>query len=423
MTEFLDIVTNTNKREHKVNEYTYIQKEQLYRKIQSFSHFDRPPPLAVEPAPRLYAPRWSWSAASSPPPPVLGGAPLSHPLDILGVLDPPSSAASKHCALPQVLLGAIGDAIQVFGAPPFAVLLTILAACEASLPAALQPPSNEPPIRIGLFGPGAGGVRRAVKAIHPDADRHLVDLYAVRSTPRHPEDDPLPRGVWPVLCHAYLPAEHAQGLTRIPLREQLARCSPEGQECWPSAAENTKSTQRHVLASIAADDAEAQHLPADVRCRVTALPFLMDRLSNLLNFFGSLDGAPSSIRRLDAPLRASFMDEMVEAASDLAMVTRLHLIAFYARIRPTHTTSVHRAAAAILRHRPNNISPTTLTSGVTVNDLRVLEGAGWVDRRDEETPCGNAPRFAPTRELVEVNIPKLPKKRPTRPFPVDIAFG
>jgi hypothetical protein len=88
------------------------------------------------------------------------------------------------------------------------------------------------------------------------------------------------------------------------------------------------------------------------------------------------------------------------AAFELTMIARAHLIGFYARIRPARTGPVHRAAAAILRHRPIYVSPTTLTSGISGQDLSGLEAAGWLEPRDEETVRGLAHRFTPTQTIL-----------------------
>ncbi|AGI68230.1 hypothetical protein OAN307_c26410 [Octadecabacter antarcticus 307] len=403
----------------------YILERQLPGKFQSLpSPFGKAAlPAASDGAPaepRLYSPRWRWSAALSAPPPVLGEAPQCHPLDILGVLDPVPAAASIHCALPEVTLSATERATQAFGAPPFAILLAILAVYETRLPAALQASSDDPPPRIGLFGPGAAAVRRAAIAINPKAGRHLIDLYAVRGIPDDPNEDPLPRGIWPVLCSAYLPARPASALPPMPLPTVLAHSAHEIPQRRAFAAERAKCSHRRVLMSICADDAEALHLPPDVRSRVTALPGLMDCLYAALSVLAAPDGALGPIRRFERSMGANLADEMAESAFELAMIARAHLIAFYARVRPAHTGPVHRAAAAMLRHRPQFISPTTLTSGVIGQDLRILEAAGWLEARDMETAHGLAHRFMPSDAFVRLDIRELPKKRASWPYPVSV---
>lgn|GEM_PF-5279721 len=370
--------------------------------------------------PRLYTPRWQWPAADTLAPPVLGGAPQAHPLDILGVFDPPRNAASKFCTFPKALLKAIDAATAAFGAPPFPVLLAILVACEAGLSSSRRAHPNDPPIRVGLFGPGAAAARRAAIALHPEAARHLIDIYAVRGAPDDVSDDPLPRGVWPVLCPAYLPARPAPALITMPLPTALPHSSHEIPLWRTFTAERAKCGYRRVLMSICADDAEAPHLPTDVRSRVTALPRLMDRLYAVLIVLAAPDGALGPIPRREQGAGASPADEMVESAFELAMIARAHLLAFYARVRPAHTGSVHRAAAAMLRHRPLLISPTTLTSGISMQDLRILEAAGWLDPRDEETARGLAHRFTMTNSLLKLNVPALPRKRPSKPRTVNV---
>jgi hypothetical protein len=132
MTSFLHMATKRNIKEHRENKCTHSIELQLPAKFQSFSHLLGKAALpaasdGAPAAPRLYAPRWRWSAALSAPPPVLGEAPQCHPLDILGVLDPVPAAASIHCAFPEALLDATERATHSSGAPPFAVLLGILA--------------------------------------------------------------------------------------------------------------------------------------------------------------------------------------------------------------------------------------------------------------------------------------------------------
>jgi hypothetical protein len=85
---------------------------------------------------------------------------------------------------------------------------------------------------------------------------HLTDLYAVRGAPDDPNEDPLPRGVWPVLCSAYLPARPAPALPPMPLPKLLAHSSHENQQWRAFAANRAKCSHRHVLMSIFADDAE-----------------------------------------------------------------------------------------------------------------------------------------------------------------------
>lgn len=391
----------------------YIIERQLHGKFQSLpSPFGKAAlPAASDGAPavqRLFSPRWRWPATLSTPPPVLGAAPQCHPLDLLGVFDPPPSAASIHCALPDAVLVATEHGSQAFGAPPFALLLAILGVYERCL----APSSNEPPILVGLFGPGAAAARRAAMAIHPEAARHMIDLYAVRGAPDDPSDDPLLRGVWPVLCPAYLPAMCS------PARSPTALAhSPHEPERRAFASERATCNQREVLMSICADDAEASHLPPDVRLRVTALPNLMDRLFTALTTLAAPDG---TIERLEPLLGAHLVDEMAESAFELVMIAHAHLIAFYARVRPARTGSVHRAAAAMLRHHPLFISPTTLTSGISGQVLRTLEAAGWLEARDEETLHGLAHRFTPSDALLRLDKPELPKKRASRPHPVNV---
>jgi hypothetical protein len=172
--------------------------------------------------------------------------------------------------------------------------------------------------------------------------------------------------------------------------------------------------------SICADDAEAAHLPPDARNRITALPGLMERLCAVLSVFAAPEGALGPIQRREQGAGATPTDDMVESAFELAMIARAHLIAFYARVRPAPTGSVHRAAAAMLRHRPLLISPTTLTSGISGQDLRILEAAGWLEPRDEETAHGHAHRFMMTNSLMELDVPALPRKRPSRGHPVTV---
>lgn len=416
MTDFSHMTDKRKSKEHRKNGCVYSVERQPPVKFRSLPS----PPAAAAPdgaaaAPRLYAPRWNWSAASSISPPVLGDAPQCHPLDILGVLGPPRTAASIHCTFPGAILSATERATQAFGAPPFAVLLTILAACEGDLPGALRASSADPPIRIGLFGPGAAAARHAAVAIHPDAARHLVDLYAVRGTPEGPNADPLPRGIWPVLCPAYLPTWLATALTPMPLPTELTYNPDNSSRLAGFAVEPVACSQRDVLVSICADDAEASYLPPDVRRRVTALPRLLDRLYATLSVLAPIGGAHGSIDRFQLDARASLADEMAEAAFELAMVARAHLIGFYARTRPARTGPVHRAAAAMLRHRPPNISATTLTSVTDKRDLYQLEAAGWLEARDEETARGLAHRFVPTDEFLALDLPELPRKRPSLP--------
>jgi hypothetical protein len=425
MTSFLHMATKRNTKEHRENICTHSIELQLPAEFQSFSHLLGKAALpaardGAPAAPRLYTPRWRWSAALSAPPPVLGDAPQCHPLDILGVFDPVPAAASIHCAFSETLLDATERATQAFGAPPFAVLLAILATYEADPPVDLPRSSGEPVISVGLFGPGAAAVRRATVSIHPEAAQHLIDLYAVRGAPDDPNEDPLPRGVWPVLCPAYLPARPAPALPPMPLPKLLAHSPHENQQWRAFAADRAKYSHRHMLMSICADDAEALHLPPDVRRRVTALPRLMDRLYAVLSVFASLDGAHRSMEQFGFELGRSLEEEMAETAFELTMIARMHLIAFYARIRPARTGPVHRAAAAILRHRPPNVSPTTLTSGVGERDLRVLADAGWLEPRDEETAYGQAHRFTPSDAFLRLNMPYLPKKRASHPCPIRV---
>src|SRR5680860_1117872 len=143
MTSFSHMTIKRNIKEHRENICTHSIELQLPGKFQSFSHLLGKAALpaasdGAPAAPRLYTPRWRWSAALSAPPPVLGDAPQCYPLDILGVLGPPPTAASIHCTFPDAILSATERATHAFGAPPFAVLLTILAACERSLPGALR---------------------------------------------------------------------------------------------------------------------------------------------------------------------------------------------------------------------------------------------------------------------------------------------
>lgn len=399
----------------------YNVEQQSPAKFQSFSH--QRPLLAragAMVAPRLYTPRWRWDAASSNAPPVLGGAPQRQPRDILGLLDPPPTAASAYCTLPRNVWRAVERATRGLGSPPLAVLLAILVAHEAALTAALRALPCEPPIRIGLFGPGAAAACRAAVAILPAAAQHLVDLYAVRGAPDDPDADPLPRGVWPVLCPAYAPAGSAPTRTSMSLPTARAHGRADTLQVAPSARDPDAYGQRDVLASICADDAEASYLPADVRCRVTALPRLMDRLYAALSALVTTNGAHGAIELFGCEAGADPSDEMAETAFELTMVARAHLVAFYARVRPARTGPVHRAAAAMLRHRPLNVSPTTLTSGIGGQDLRVLETAGWLEARDEETAHGLAHRFIPTDEFLALGIPQLPRKRASRPYPVSV---
>ncbi len=421
MTSFSHMTAKKNGKEHKKNKYTYNIERQLLAEFRSFSH---PAPLSprggVPAVPRLYSPRWCWSAASSTPPPVLGGAPQCQPLDILGVLDPPPTAASIYCTLPGSLLSATERATQAFGAPPFAVLLAVLVACEAGLTAALRALPCDPPIRIGLFGPGAAAARLAAMAIQPEAAQYLVDLYAVRGAPDDPNADPLLSGVWPVLCPTYLPTGPVPTRTQALLPAARTQGRADALQAPPRAGGPDMRSQRDVLASICVDDAEASYLPVDVRRRVTALPLLMDRLYAALSALVTSAGAHGANKRFGYEMGADLADEMAETAFELTMVVRAHLVAFYARTRPARTGPVHRAAAAMLRHRPLNISPTTLTSGIGGQDLRVLEAAGWLEPRDDETTHGLAHRFTPTAEFLALKVPELPRKRPSQAHAVSV---
>jgi len=425
MTSFSHMTIKRNIKEHRENGCTHRIELQLPAEFQSFCHLlgKAAVPAASDGAPvaqGLYTPRWRWLAALSAPSPVLGKAPQCHPLDILGVLDPVPAAASLHCAFPEALLDATERATLAFGAPPFAVLVAILAACEAALPLAPPRSSGEPVISVGLFGPGAAAVRRAAVSIHPAAALHLTDLYAVRGAPDDPNEDPLPRGVWPVLCPAYLPARTAPTLPPMPLPKLLAQSRQENQQWRAFAADRAKYSHRHLLMSICADDAEARHLPPDARRRATALPGLMDRLCAALRANGAFDSTSGAIQRPETDVGTNLEDQMAESAFELAMIARAHLIAFYARVRPAHTGPVHRAAAAMLRHRPSLVSPTTLTSGISWQDLRILEAAGWLEPRDEETALGLAHRFMPSAAFLALNLPTLPRKRPHRPKPISV---
>src|SRR5680860_1908322 len=117
MTSFYHMTPKRNIKEHIRNKRTYSIELQPPRKFQSFSHLLGKAALpaasdGAPAAPRLYTPRWRWSAALLAPPPVLGEAPQCHPLDILGVLDPVPAAASIHCALPEATLNATERATQ-----------------------------------------------------------------------------------------------------------------------------------------------------------------------------------------------------------------------------------------------------------------------------------------------------------------------
>lgn len=408
-------------KKHKKNNYMYgldlnrPDKFVSLRHPKASAHRD-----CVRAEPILYAPRWRWSGAVSPPPPVLGEAPQCHPLDILGVFDPPLSAASVYCKLPDAALGTTERTTREFGAPPFAVLLSLLAACEAGSTANNGPCSKDESIRIGLFGPGAAAARQAAKAISPEAESQMIDLHAVRGAPDDPGRDPLPRGMWPVLCPAYLPDRSAPASHQMPL-DRLPVHSPHQSRQWRAlTTDRTHCSNRRVLMSICADDAEASYLPPDVRRRVTALPRLMNRLYVVLSDLNPLYGPNGQTEGFGSRVGARFSDEMAETAFELAMVARAHLIAFYARVRPAHTGPIHRAAAAMLRHRPLRVSPTTLSSGISGGDLRVLEAAGWLEPRDEETDHGFAHRFTPSDAFWEVDIADLPKKWASHPNPVDV---
>jgi hypothetical protein len=58
----------------------------------------------------------------------------------------------------------------------------------------------------------------------------------------------------------------------------------------------------------------------------------------------------------------------------------------------------------MLRHSPLNVSPTTLTSGISGQDLRQLEASGWLEPRDEETARGLAHRFTMTDAYLYLDI-------------------
>lgn len=253
-----------------------------------------------------------------------------------------------------------------------------------------------------------------------EANRHLIDLYAVRGSPDDPNNDPLARDVWPVLCPTYLPARPTVERLPTPLRAALAHTRSKTSHLMGSAIKPVACGQRDVLMSICTDDAEASYLPLDVRRRVTALPRLMGRLHAALTALAAPNGALESIRGFELYAGASLADELAESAFELAMIARTHLVSFYAQVRPARTTSVHLAAAAMLRHCPLNVSPTTLTSGVSGRDLRVLEAAGWLQARDEETAYGPGHRFMPTDTFLTLDIPHLPRKRPSLPAPVNI---
>lgn len=425
VTGFSHMTTKRNKGEHKENKCVKKMERQLPTKSQSLpSPFGKATLPSVSDgapiAPRLYTPRWCWSAASTAAPPVLGEAPQCHPLDILGVFDPPIVAASIHCALADDLLGATQRATQAFGAPPFAVMLAILTVYEARLQVALRPFPDEAPIRVGLFGPGAAAARRAAMSIHPEVARHLTDLYSVRGAPDNPDADPLPRGVWPVLCPVFLPARPAPMLTSLHLPPVLSQKSDEDPQWQAFFRERVPCNHQRVLMSICAEDAQASYLPPDVRRRVTALPRLMEQLYASLATLAALNGAAGPTPRCEPDAGASVAEDLAETALELAMTARAHMISFYARVRPAPTGSVHRAAAAMLRHRPLNVSPTTLTSGINGGDLRVLEAAGWLEGRDEETVRGLTHRFCPTREFLALKLPELPRKRPSLPKPIKI---
>ncbi|WP_417807105.1 hypothetical protein [Thioclava sp.] len=275
-------------------------------------------------------------------------------------------------------------------------------------------------ISVGLFGPGAAAARRAAVSIHPEAAQNLIDLYAARGAPDAPNEDPLPRGAWPVLCPAYLPAIPLAALSPMPLSKLLAQSPQENQHWRAFTADRAKCSYRHLLMSICADDVEALHLPPDVRRRVTALPRLMDRLYAALSVLAPLDGDHGSMERFGLEVGGSLAEELAETAFELTMIARTHLIAFYARIRPARTGPVHRAAAAMLRHRPSLVSPTTLTSEISWQDLRILEAAGWLEPRDEETALGLAHRFMPSAAFLALNLPTLPRKRPHSPKPISV---
>ncbi|MEX1663532.1 hypothetical protein AB4874_18235 [Thioclava sp. 15-R06ZXC-3] len=391
-------------------------KTKLPEKIQSFSHLPhRRWQDATSIAQPLYSPRWRWSPPVAFAPPVIGGAPQAHPLDILGVLDPPGTAASPLCAFPNAFIDAIEHATQTFGAPPFAVLLAVLAAYEADLPEEARLNPAAAPILVGSFGPGAAAARRAAMAVYPKASRHIVELYAVRGAPGQSDDDPLRMGIWPILCPAYLPKSLSTPPPTVrPFTPTDLRSASSAR--W--ATGRATCNQRQLLASICGDDAESTFLPPDARHWITALPRLMDRLGFVLTVLTSSGDHLRMVKHFDPSAKFRVLDEMAETACELALVARIHLIAFYARIRPAPTGRVHRAAAALLRHRQKSVSPTTLTSAITDADLRDLVAAGWLDPNEDDAPGGGRHGYAPTDALQRIGAAELPRKRPSRPQPI-----
>lgn len=295
-------------------------------------------------------------------------------------------------------------------------MLAVLAAFEADLHKSARRHPTDPPILVGLFGPGAAAVRSAAVAVYPKAEPHLINLYAVRGVPDQPGEDPLPRGIWPVLCPAYLP--------RTPSLPPLTLTPPTpGDLRWASSlrwlAGGEVCVRRQLLASICGDDAEAAYLPPDARLRVTALPRLMDSLGHALTLVASPGADLEILGRFDPTAKFRVLDEVAEAACELALVARIHLIAFYARIRPAPTGGVHRAAAALLRHRRRSIiTPATLTSGVTAADLRDLFTAGWLDPHEFAATRSGRHSYVPSDAFRQIRAPELPRKRPSRPQPI-----
>jgi hypothetical protein len=146
----------------------------------------------------------------------------------------------------------------------------------------------------------------------------------------------------------------------------------------------------------------------------------MDRLGLALTLLTSSGDHLGMVRCIEPTAKFSVLDEIAETACELALVARIHLIAFYARIRPASTGGVHRAAAALLRHRKKSLSPTTLTSGVTDADLRDLVAAGWLDPIEDEAPLGGRRGYTPTDALRRIGALELPRKLPSRPKPICI---